>query len=83
MGHSPLGGLVMIGMMLLMLGLGVTGFLMEEVDYFWGADLPLDIHEFCADGLMALVGLHIAADNTRETLLVDNLLLPTATPARR
>lgn len=37
LGHSPLGALVMILMMGLMLGLGVTGFLMEEVDYFWGA----------------------------------------------
>ena len=35
LGHSPLGALVMILMMGLMLGLGVTGFLMEEVDYFW------------------------------------------------
>src|SRR3989338_3892041 len=46
LGHSPIGALVMLLMMALMLGLGVSGFLMEEIDYFWGADLPEELHEF-------------------------------------
>lgn len=83
MGHSPLGGLVMIGMMLLMFGLGVTGFLMEEVDYFWGADLPLQIHEFCANALMALVGLHIVAALFESYRLKENLPLSMVTGKRR
>jgi len=80
LGHSPLGALVML---LLMLGLGVTGFLMEEVDYFWGADLPLEIHEFCANGLMAVVGLHIAAALFESYRLRENLPLSMVTGKRR
>ena len=83
LGHSPLGALVMILMMTLMLGLGVTGFLMEEVDYFWGADLPLNIHEFCADVLMALVGLHVAAALLESYRLRENLPLSMVTGKRR
>lgn len=83
MGHSPLGALVMIGMMLLMLGLGVSGFLMEEVDYFWGADGPEAFHEFCANALMALVGLHIAAALVESYRLKENLPLSMVTGKRR
>ncbi|MGP0173912.1 cytochrome b/b6 domain-containing protein [Pseudomonas sp. NCHU5208] len=83
LGHSPLGALVMILMMALMLGLGVTGFLMEEVDYFWGADLPQDIHEFFANALMALVGLHIAAALFESYRLRENLPLSMITGKRR
>lgn len=83
LGHSPIGGLVMIGMMLLMLGLGVTGFLLEEVDYFWGEDLPLDIHVLFADALLALVGLHIAAALVESYRLKENLPLSMVTGKRR
>ena len=83
LGHSPLGALVMILMMGLMLGLGVTGFLTEEVDYFWGADLPLQIHKFCANGLMAVVGLHIAAALFESYRLRENLPLSMVTGKRR
>jgi len=41
-GASPLGARVRI-LMLLMLGLGVTGFMLEAIDYFWGEDLPLSM----------------------------------------
>ncbi|GLZ88463.1 cytochrome b561 [Metapseudomonas resinovorans] len=73
MGHSPLGGLVMILMLLLMFGLGVTGFLMEEVDYFWGEDLPRDIHEFMADSLFWLACLHVLAALVESVRLRENL----------
>lgn len=36
LGHSPLGALVMVLMMALIFGMGLTGFLMEEVDALWG-----------------------------------------------
>ncbi|MCY1216594.1 Prokaryotic cytochrome b561 [compost metagenome] len=73
MGHSPLGGLVMILMLLLMAGLGVTGFLMEEVDYFWGEDLPRDIHVFMADSLFWLACLHVAASVVESLRMRENL----------
>jgi cytochrome b len=73
MGHSPLGGLVMILMLLLMFGLGVTGFLMEEVDYFWGEDLPRDIHVFMADSLFWLACLHVGAALVESVRTRENL----------
>ncbi|MCY1348286.1 Prokaryotic cytochrome b561 [compost metagenome] len=83
MGHSPIGALVMILMLLLMLGLGISGFLMTEVDYFWGEDLPRDIHEAMATSLFALVGLHIAAALVESLRLRENLPLSMVTGMRR
>lgn len=83
LGHSPLGALVMILMMLLMLGLISTGFLMEEVDYFWGEDLPLIIHESMANSLMLLVSLHWAAALFESYRLGDNLPLSMITGLRK
>jgi cytochrome b len=72
-GHSPIGALVMILMLLGMTGLAVTGFLMEEVDYFWGNQSVEDIHEWLADGLAALVALHVFAAVVESVLLRENL----------
>lgn len=83
LGHSPIGALVMILMMLLMLGLGVTGFLMEEVDYFWGLDGPLIVHDAFANALLGLVGLHLLAALVESLRLRENLFLSMVTGRRR
>lgn len=83
LGHSPLGALVMILMMVLMLGLGLSGFLMEEVDYFWGEDWIEELHELFANGLMALVGLHVLAALVESVRLRENLPLSMITGKRR
>ncbi len=51
----------MLLMMAAIGGLGVTGFLMREVDALWGADWPEDLHALFANGLLALVCLHAVA----------------------
>ncbi|MBB1517630.1 cytochrome b/b6 domain-containing protein [Aquipseudomonas guryensis] len=83
LGHSPLGAVVMILMMLLMLGLGLSGFLMEEVDYFWGEDWIEELHELFANGLLALVGLHLLAALVESVRLRENLPLSMITGKRR
>lgn len=83
LGHSPLGGLIMILMMLCMLALGITGFLMEEVDYFWGEEWLEDIHKWIADGLLALVIIHVAAALFESYRLKENLPLSMITGKRR
>lgn len=83
MGHSPIGALVMVLMLLLMVGLGITGFLMEEVDYFWGEDLPRNIHELMANALLTLVCVHIAAAVVESLRLRENLPLSMITGNRR
>ncbi|MBT8767974.1 cytochrome b/b6 domain-containing protein [Metapseudomonas boanensis] len=83
LGHSPLGGLVMILMLLLMTGLGISGFLMEEIDYFWGEDLPRDIHVFMADSVFALACLHVFAAIVESFRLRENLPWSMVTGQRR
>jgi len=83
LGHSPLGALVMVLMLALMFGLGLSGFLMEEVDYFWGADLPRAIHVLMANSLLALVCLHISAAVFESLRLKENLPMSMITGRRR
>ncbi|MNJ78412.1 Prokaryotic cytochrome b561 [compost metagenome] len=73
----------MVLMLALMFGLGVSGFLMEEVDYFWGEELPRDIHEYMANTLLALVGVHIAAAVFESLRMKENLPLSMITGRRR
>ena len=59
-GHNPLGALMMLALMLLVLLLGLTGWL-QGTDRFWGNEALRDAHESLADGLIGLAGLHAAA----------------------
>ncbi|MEN0036392.1 MAG: cytochrome b/b6 domain-containing protein [Cellvibrio sp.] len=83
MGHSPLGAVVMISMMLCILLLGITGYMMEEVDYFWGEDWVGNLHEWIANTLIALVMLHILAALFESFRLKENLPLSMITGKRR
>ncbi|MFB8829733.1 cytochrome b/b6 domain-containing protein [Azotobacter sp. CWF10] len=83
LGHSPLGALVMILMMACIFGLGVSGFLMQEVDYFWGSDVVEEVHESLANGLLVLVCLHVAAALVESVRLHENLPLSMITGRRR
>ncbi|MCY0109006.1 cytochrome b/b6 domain-containing protein [Pseudomonas monsensis] len=83
LGHSPIGGLVMILMMLALSTLGLSGWAMEEVDALWGADWPLQVHETAADGLLVLVCIHVAAALFESILVRDNLPLSMLTGRRR
>lgn len=83
MGHSPLGGLVMILMMLCILLLGMTGFMMAEIDYFWGEDWVENLHSWIANSLIALVSIHIFAALFESYRLKENLPLSMITGKRR
>lgn len=83
MGHSPLGGLVMILMMLCILMLGITGYMMQEIDYFWGEDWVEDLHGWIANSLLALVVIHVCAALFESYRLKENLPLSMVTGNRR
>lgn len=59
-GHNPLGALMMLALMAMVLALGATGFLLTT-DAYWGDEAMEDLHGRLADGLLLLVGLHVAA----------------------
>lgn len=83
MGHSPLGALVMIMMMICILSLGVTGYMMQEIDYFWGVDWVEIVHGWIANGLLVLVIVHISAALFESYRLKENLPLSMVTGNRR
>ncbi|GGY69753.1 cytochrome b561 [Cellvibrio zantedeschiae] len=83
LGHSPLGALVMILMMLLILVLGISGFMMEEIDYFWGEDWVQDLHGWCAHALLCLVFIHLGAALFESYRLKENLPLSMITGKRK
>ncbi|HAE90055.1 MAG TPA: cytochrome B [Idiomarina sp.] len=60
-GHNPLGGVVILLMMVLLAYQATTGFMLEEVDAFYGSSMLEDLHELGAHTLFALVCLHIIA----------------------
>jgi cytochrome b len=83
LGHTPLGSIVMLLMMLSILGLGVTGFMMEEIDAFWGEDWVQDLHHGLANILCGLVCLHILGGIYQSIKLKENLLFAMITGKRK
>lgn len=83
LGHSPIGAVVMLLMLLALLVIGVSGFLMQEVDALWGADWPLQIHETAANVLLGLVCVHVLAAVFESIQVRDNLPLSMLTGRRK
>lgn len=59
-GHNPLGALMMLALMVLVLSLGLTGWL-QTTDTYWGEEWLMELHEWLANGLLLAAGLHAAA----------------------
>ena len=83
LGHSPIGALVMVLLLALMSALAISGFLMEEIDYFWGEQWLEDVHETLANSLAALVALHVSAAVVESIRLRENLPWSMVTGRRR
>jgi cytochrome b len=83
MGHSPLGAVVMLFMMSLVLVLGISGFMMEEIDYFWGEEWVQNLHSWTANALLYLVIIHVIAAVIESYRLKENLPLSMITGKRQ
>lgn len=59
-GHSPLGALMMLGLMALVLALGFTGWL-QTTDSFFGVEWLQQLHEALAELLLGAAGVHAMA----------------------
>jgi cytochrome b len=60
LGHNPVAALMMLGLMLLILLLGGSGWL-QGTDAFFGEEWLMELHEVLANGLLLAAGLHAAA----------------------
>lgn len=58
LGHNPLSSFVYLLIWLLVLSLGMTGFMMG-LDAFWGEDWLEELHEVLSTAVYALVTLHL------------------------
>ena len=58
--HTAAGGYQLVLVMFLVLGLGITGWI-HDLDAFWGEDWPADLHEYMANALIILAGVHVLA----------------------
>ena len=70
-GHNPVGGIVMVGLMLLILFIGLTGYL--SVKEFFG-DLMSEVHEAISSLALAVVAIHVAAAIMMSFLQKENLV---------
>ncbi len=57
-GHNPAGGLMVLALLATMAALAITGF-MQTTDRFWGIEWVEETHEVLANGMLALVALHV------------------------
>lgn len=60
-GHNPFGFLWLYLTLTLVLALATSGFLLEEVDYFFGSDRLESLHGWFADTLFVLAMVHVVA----------------------
>lgn len=59
LGHNPAGGAMIVVLMATMLMLSLSGW-MYTTETFWGVEWVEEAHEFLANLMLALIGLHIA-----------------------
>lgn len=73
-GHNPLGACMVLVFWCVLLGLGLSGWMMQQ-DAWWGEDWLEDGHEALASSLWALVPLHVAGALLESWRIRRNLVL--------
>ncbi|WP_296202960.1 cytochrome b/b6 domain-containing protein [Psychrobacter sp. UBA3962] len=73
LGHNPLGALMMFALWGAIIGLGLTGYLMES-QVLGNKDLFEEIHEVLANSLFFLVPLHVISAVVMSRLQKQNLI---------
>ncbi len=58
LGHNPFGALMMFALWGVIIGLGVTGYMMG-MDAYWGEEWLQELHELLANSLYVLIPVHV------------------------
>lgn len=82
LGHNPLAALMMLSLWAVIIGLGITGYLMEAA-IFSNIELLEEIHELLANSLYLLVPLHIIAAIAMSYWQRQNLIKSMITGKKR
>ncbi|NNU79979.1 cytochrome B [Halovulum dunhuangense] len=59
LGHNPAGGAMVVALMLVLAGIGLSGWIMG-LDRFWGADWAEELHEGLVTVAVVLVAAHVS-----------------------
>ena len=81
-GHNPLGLWMVWLMWLLVVALGVTGW-MSRLDMFWGDEIVEDAHALLADMLMVAAVVHVLAVCAMSLIWKENLPAAMVTGIKR
>lgn len=73
LGHNPAGGAMIVAMLLLLVAIGVTGWL-QTTTLFWGSEWLEETHEALAYASLFLVALHLLGVLTSSLLHRENLV---------
>jgi cytochrome b len=82
LGHNPAGGLMILALLTAMAALCLTGWL-YTTDAFWGEEWVEETHEALANGLLALIGLHVLGVVVASYRHHENLLRAMITGRKR
>lgn len=81
-GHNPVGGLMILALIATVSALCVTGYL-QTTDAFWGEEWLEETHEALANGLLALVLLHLGGVVFTSLRHRENLVAAMVTGRKR
>jgi len=65
---------MMLTLLALLLGLGATGYMMEETRRFWGVEWVEEVHELMSNAILVLVPLHVLGALWESRKRRDNLI---------
>jgi cytochrome b len=82
LGHNPLAALMILTLMALIAGLGVTGWMMG-LNAYWGEAWLQELHEFMSNALLALVTVHVLAAVYESVKHRENLIWAMVTGRKR
>lgn len=82
-GHNPLGALMIITLLSLIMLLGITGYILENVDMFWGSEWLEELHEALANITLFAVFCHVSAIILLQKWGKIELIRPMVTGKRR
>ncbi len=82
LGHNPAGGAMVVALMLVLAGIGVSGWMMG-LDSFWGASWVEELHEGLVGFALLLVTLHVAGVIYESVRHGENLVRAMITGKKR